>query len=250
MKAGLCELMDCDEASSRPVICDLQRLIYVCRACLRLIVIYTIEVYPAHISPNGSKPIPETQKLAECIYDSRTLLQQILTDGLSVLQGSKTYQLYTTGVNLTKIVITDAHRAFVSCFHAFYPTGYLKWSCLCNLLASMEVDYQPSTSKAGPNMVNYDRLLTAVLDALCNPMIKLRNTFPITYSPETETRCKNFSPTENLSITTSMIQAGDLTSHQFPILNELMNFRSHMDGIRFASWTFREVLDRLLSIGK
>ena len=96
--------MDCDEASSQPVICDLQRLIYVCRACLRLIVIYTIEVYPAHISPNGSKPIQETSKLAECIYDSRTLFQQILTDGLSVLQGSKTYQLYQTGVNLTKIV--------------------------------------------------------------------------------------------------------------------------------------------------
>ena len=123
LKAGLCELMECDDSSSQPVICDLQRLIYVCRACLRLIVIYTIEVYPAHILPNGSKPIPETQKLAECIYDSRSLLQQILTDGLSVLQGSKTYQLYQTGVNLTKIVITDAHRAFVSCFHAFYPTG-------------------------------------------------------------------------------------------------------------------------------
>ena len=89
------------------------------------------------------------------------------------------------------------------------------------------------------NKVNYDRLLTAVLDALCNPMIKLRNTFPITYSPETETRCKNFSPTENLSITTSMIQAGDLTSHQFPVLNELMNYRSHLDGVRFGSWTFR-----------
>ena len=67
-------------------------------------------------------------------------------------------------------------------------------------------------------------------------------------SPETETRCKNFSPTENLSITTSMIQAGDSLSHQFPILSELMNFRSHMDGIRFGSWTFREVLDRLLAI--
>ena len=137
------------------------------------------------------------------------------------------------------MVMLDAHRSFVSCFHAFYPTGYLKWACLCNLLASME---------ANPTAMNYDRLLTAVLDALCNPMIKLRNTFPITYSPETETRCKNFSPTENLSITTSMIQAGDSLSHQFPILSELMNFRSHMDGIRFGSWTFREVLDRLLTI--
>ena len=112
----------------------------------------------------------------------------------------------------------------------------------------MEVGENYSTSAAAStsataatttNKVNYDRLLTAVLDALCNPMIKLRNTFPITYSPETETRCKNFSPTENLSITTSMIQAGDLTSHQFPVLNELMNYRSHLDGVRFGSWTFR-----------
>ena len=101
-----------------------------------------------------------------------------------------------------------------------------------------------------PDFLNWTLFFTAVLDALCNPMIKLRNTFPITYSPETETRCKNFSPTENLSITTSMIQAGDTNVHQFPILNELMNFRSHMDGIRFGSWTFREVLDRLLAICK
>ena len=73
---------------------------------------------------------------------------------------------------LTKMIMQDAHRSFVACFHAFYPTGYLKWACLCNLLASME---SSSTN------LNYDRLLTAVLDALCNPMIKLRNTFPITY---------------------------------------------------------------------
>ena len=29
---------------------------------------------------------------------------------------------------------------------------------------------------------NYDRVLTAVLDALCNPLIILRHTFPITYN--------------------------------------------------------------------
>jgi hypothetical protein len=27
-----------------------------------------------------------------------------------------------------------------------------------------------------------------------------------------------------------------------------MNYRSHLDGVRFGSWSFREVLDRLLSI--
>ena len=56
----------------------------------RLTVTYTEIVYPARILPNQTaKPVPETQKLAECIYDCRTLLQQILTDGLTVLQNSK-----------------------------------------------------------------------------------------------------------------------------------------------------------------
>ena len=98
--------------------------------------------------------------------------------------------------------------------------------------------------KKGSHVLNpifdsFPRLLAAVLDSLCSPMVKLRHTFPITYSPETETRCKNLSPTENLCITTSMIQAGDNSSQRFPILTELMNYQSHLDGIKFASWSFR-----------
>lgn len=101
-KAGLFELMnECSnelDEGSRAIVCDLQRLIYVCRACLRLTITYTEVVYPARILPNQSKPIMETQKLAECIYDCRTLLQQILTDGLNVLQSSKAnYQQHKTG---------------------------------------------------------------------------------------------------------------------------------------------------------
>ena len=49
-----------------------------------------------------------------------------------------------------------------------------------------------------------------------------------------------------------MIQAGDAIStssqQRFPVLHELMNYQSHLDGARFASWSFREVLDRLLRI--
>ena len=159
-KAGLCELMEISDAQAeqrQPVICDLQRLIYVCRACLRLTVSYTEVVYPARILPN-CKPMGETQKLAEAVYDCRTLLQQILTDGLSVLQNSSNFSQHKTGLNLTKMVMLDAHRSFVACFHAFYPTGYLKWACLCNLLASMEAN--PDTISTA---MNYDRLLTGTL---------------------------------------------------------------------------------------
>jgi hypothetical protein len=84
-------------------------------------------------SENGDKkfdaiPVPETQKLAECVFDVRTLLQQILTDPVpSGLNGSCQ--------KMVRTVLSDAHRAYVACFHAFYPTGYLKWACLCNLVS-------------------------------------------------------------------------------------------------------------------
>lgn len=39
---------------------------------------------------------------------------------------------------MTKDILDECHETFVSCFHAFYPTAYLKWTCLCELLASMD----------------------------------------------------------------------------------------------------------------
>ena len=81
---------------------------------------YTVIVYPARILPNQTaKPVPETQKLAECIYDCRTLLQQILTDGLTVLQNSKnpapSYQQHKAG--LSKAISSNfLFYFFSSCF--------------------------------------------------------------------------------------------------------------------------------------
>ena len=37
------------------------------------------------------------------------------------------------------VVLDECHKTFVSCFHAFYPTGQLKWSCLCDLLLSRDM---------------------------------------------------------------------------------------------------------------
>eukprot|EP00094_Tigriopus_californicus_P010528 TCALIF_10156-PA protein Name:"Similar to MYCBP2 E3 ubiquitin-protein ligase MYCBP2 (Homo sapiens)" AED:0.02 eAED:0.04 QI:14/0.77/0.5/1/0.88/0.8/10/0/4914 len=246
-KSEMCELLEADEDASQAIILDLERLVFICRACLRLIVTFTHEVYPVRILPNGPRPVPESQKLAESVYETKNILQSILRDNLPGLEKVSQILLSSSSQlkscqKMTNIVLSDAHRTFVACFHSFFPTGYLKWACLCNLLASIEGS---SSSHQG---LAHDRLLAAVLDALCSPMVKLRNTFPITYSPETETRCKNLSPTENLSVTASMIQAGDSQSHRFPILNELMNYQSHLDGVKFASWSFREVLDRLLAI--
>ena len=89
----------------------------------RLTVTYTEIVYPARILPNQTaKPVPETQKLAECIYDCRTLLQQILTDGLTVLQNSKnpapSYQQHKAG--LSKAISSNFLFYFISCSFLIY----------------------------------------------------------------------------------------------------------------------------------
>ena len=282
-----------------PDILNLERLIFICRASLRLCITYTEEVYPSRILPsrvssNGTDsyklPVPETPKLAECIYDIRTLLQQILTDSLPILSKqnsiSNTSKYVKQCQSMADMIWLDAHDTFVACFHAFYPTGYLKWACVCNLMATMEYQLSakdsPSSSSTHQNdRMDYDRLLTAILAALCNPMIKLRNTFPITYSPEADTRCKIFSVSQTSisattiggsvisndiggatitgginqqitsSVTASMIQAGECngSTQRFPILTELMSCKINQDGpVRFETWTFRDVLDRLLVI--
>ena len=35
-------------------------------------------------------------------------------------------------------VLDECHDTFTACFHAFYPTGNLKWTCLCELLMLVE----------------------------------------------------------------------------------------------------------------
>jgi E3 ubiquitin-protein ligase MYCBP2 len=236
---------------------NMDRLLFVCRAGLRLLVTYILEAYPAkpHLSSSGQPklPVAETQTLAQSVADAKTLLQGILRDPLPFELVHLTEGVATAGSTdlfqnkrATAALLVDAHRAFVACFHAFYPTGYLKWACLCNLLATMS-----DSSCLGHVEERSDRLLAAVLDSLCSPMVRLRHTFPITYTPESETsRAKTLSPSENLSVAASMIQAGEggQQGQRFPVLTELMGFQSHHEGARFSSWTFREVLDRLLAI--
>lgn len=37
-----------------------------------------------------------------------------------------------------KTVLDECHKTFVSCYHAFYPTAYLKWTLLCELLSDID----------------------------------------------------------------------------------------------------------------
>ena len=111
------------------------------------------------------------------------------------------------------------------------------------------------------SVYNYDRLLTAVLDALRNPLIILRHTFPITYNmqptgegslilPPSQNKPRKSETTTNPSVSgrkgphhstvssavlsptsdpaasiTASVTSMTCSGNRFPILTELMSYR-------------------------
>ncbi|XP_064119634.1 E3 ubiquitin-protein ligase MYCBP2-like isoform X5 [Macrobrachium nipponense] len=220
---------------------DLQRLVYICCACLRLLRIYINEVYPNSVRvlrSNGEKGC-----LAESVADVRGLLRQMLSDPIPtpyVNRKGKMRNGRDVGP-LTRMVVSvldECHKTFVSCFHAFYPTGQLKWTCLCDLLFSRD-----AMSKGIEESHDSDRLLSAVLASLCSPTVKLRATFPILSESDAEITHRP-SPADNAALST--LQPGDL--YRYPLLVEHMTCKTHIDNGGSMVWTFREVLDRLLGV--
>ena len=78
-KLSVAEMVDAP--SNKATLMDLQRLVFICKASLRLMVSYIEDIYP---SPSSSadkeatsasvKSVPETQRLAECVYEVGKLI--------------------------------------------------------------------------------------------------------------------------------------------------------------------------------
>ena len=85
----------------------------------------------------------ETPRLAECVGEVRLLLRQILSES-SRYSSSAARKDSKTGSSgggcdaLREKILDECHTTFTACFHAFYPTNNLKWSCLCELLSSSD----------------------------------------------------------------------------------------------------------------
>ncbi|KAL5012682.1 hypothetical protein ScPMuIL_011233 [Solemya velum] len=217
---------------------DLHRLVYISNACLRIIRMFVAEIYPDGVS--SKRPISETSKLAECIGETQDLLRKILAEEV---RPSKVRIFLSEppgqaeSMPFEEEVLSEAHRTFRSCFHAFYPTGSLKWWCLCDLLSQMEPGMM--------NAVGFGRLLAAIMEAMCHPTIKLTGIMPINCEPETEAilRRQSIIMDDN---TNSMARLCEM--HKFPLLVGHMTFRIETTGISGSHVSFKEVLDRLLMI--
>lgn len=116
--------------------------------------------------------------------------------------------------------------------------------------------------------VSGERLLSAVLCALCGPSVRLRSTFPLlSGSPNFSENSLNrkLSPSDNTGL--PMMPGSDV--HHYPVLVEQMSYKSQVCNVNFTlticvdvelfqvegsgcgsglSWSWREVLEKLLSL--
>ncbi|CAH1777009.1 unnamed protein product [Owenia fusiformis] len=240
-------------------ILDLERLVYVCMATLRLLRIYTCEVYPN--GPIEKKTPADSIRKAECVYKARGLLKKILSEGMPPSLNNHTKDtnlkpsdsLKAPMLNMASKILQECHKTFTACFHAFYPTGELKWICLCDLLNSIDpyVGTYHVYNKQMPEKLSEndkppsDRLLSAFMEALCQPTVKLTSILPINCHHETELILKKQfgSPDDN---TNSSAQSVDQC--KFLLLTSIMRYNTQMEGVVSGNCSFKEFLDKLLTI--
>ncbi|KAK6172343.1 hypothetical protein SNE40_016020 [Patella caerulea] len=236
-------------ASHTAAVHDLQRLVYICRASLRLLKIYVNEIYSDGVSKK--KNSMETTELAEKIGNARDVLKRILAEEINP---TKFEVFLSEPEGMTEFkeqredILNECHKTFSSCFHAFYPTGTLKWWCLCDLLCRTEpmLKKKKGSIKSLPNAGGVGRLLAAVMEAMCHPAIKLTNIMPINCEPEAEEILRRHSLCMDDN-TNSAARMGEM--HKYPILASHMSYRMEVDTVAGGGHiSFKEVLDRLLMI--
>ncbi|XP_075447064.1 E3 ubiquitin-protein ligase MYCBP2 isoform X9 [Ascaphus truei] len=214
---------------------DLERLRFVGTCCLRLLRVYTCEIYP--ISASTKAVVEETSKLAECIGKTRTLLRKILSEGVDncMMKLDNDPQGYLSQpLSLLEAVLQECHNTFTACFHSFYPTPALQWACLCDLLNCLDQDIQEANFKTSSS-----RLLAAVMSALCHTSVKLTSIFPIAYDGEVLLRSmvKQVSTENDTAL-----------AHRFPLLVSSMEKLSQSEENVSGMTSFREVLEKMLVI--
>ncbi|XP_030837055.1 E3 ubiquitin-protein ligase MYCBP2 [Strongylocentrotus purpuratus] len=233
---------------------ELDRLVYIASACLRLLRSHVCEIYP---NPGtGKRPNSGSSQLPECISMTCDLLKQILGEltEMELQRAIEDAPRLTTPSpiphplgRIMRGVVEECHHTFVQCFHAFYPTPQLKWVFLCDLLNSSQHSLAPDAN---------GHLLAAVLEALCDSTVKLTKVLPILREhpdphPPDQTRAPvnpvNPVPfAKQLSMEDSPSAAQAEARAQFPELVVHMEDRVQDEGVIALNTSFQEILDKLL----
>ncbi|KPP60387.1 hypothetical protein Z043_121621, partial [Scleropages formosus] len=219
----------------RAALLDLERLHCASACCLRLLRIYICDIFP--VSASTKVVVEESGKLAECVGQTRRLLRKILSEGVESRltrldndpQGSRSRPLA-----LLEAILQECHCTFTACFHAFYPTPALQWTCLCDLLTCLDQDIQDASFRTSGT-----RLLAAVMSALCDTSVKLTSILPIARDSEVTPR----SLDKRLGA-----EKDSILAQCFPLLVAHMEKLSHSEENLMGLSSFGEVLEKMLLI--
>ncbi|XP_050560251.1 E3 ubiquitin-protein ligase MYCBP2 isoform X7 [Spodoptera frugiperda] len=141
-----------------------KRLVYVIRACLRLVKSYINEIYPQN---NRKRNSHEYMSYFEAIAEVRNLIQTIMADQTPTCSmlprkpgKTKAHRVCYVqfALELITSILNEAHDTITACFHAFFPTPTLKWNHLCSMLFNVKEGVVPATQI---------RELTATCAAMC-----------------------------------------------------------------------------------
>ncbi|CAH1647847.1 unnamed protein product [Spodoptera littoralis] len=122
-----------------------KRLVYVIRACLRLVKSYINEIYPQN---NRKRNSHEYMSYFEAIAEVRNLIQSIMADQTPTCSmlprkpgKSKAHRVCYVqfALELITSILNEAHDTITACFHAFFPTPTLKWNHLCSMLFNVKI---------------------------------------------------------------------------------------------------------------
>ena len=84
----------------------------------------------------------ESSRLATCVGSTQDLLRRILAEEVNHTKVKVFVSDEPPGTQecspYIEDILNECHLTFRSCFHAFYPTGTLKWLCLCDLLQNLD----------------------------------------------------------------------------------------------------------------
>jgi len=131
--------------------------------------------------PHGNSVV-ETPRLAECVGEVRLLLRQILSESSRYCSssarkdskaGSQTAGSGSCGA-LREKILDECHTTFTACFHAFYPTNNLKWSCLCKLLSSSDPVSNETLNVCAGFIVHSCSLFSVLMLSACQILVIVR----------------------------------------------------------------------------
>ncbi|CAG0881435.1 unnamed protein product [Darwinula stevensoni] len=164
---------------------DVERLVYVCRACLRLLRAFIEEMFPL----GGKRKSEEKAWEGESVLEARQVLESLLSD---FLPNSHLHSFSESSCNgegkheeLCSMIMEECEKTFLSCFPIFYPTGRMKWDLLSSLLYGDEEEH------------SFNRLLSATLSAMCQPQVNLGNI--LMFLKDRDGLCEKGSPWEESS---------------------------------------------------